>query len=76
MKETGMKHMDFLNRVEKYREATGQRLGQAMFNILSDQDLQLADLIQSTDADPYYTNERIPKFLEILHDQGFITFDD
>ena len=71
-----MKHMDFLNRVEHYREATGQRLGQAMFNILSDQDLQLADLIRSTDADPYYTTERIPKFLEVLYNQGFITFDD
>ena len=71
-----MKHMDFLNRVEHYRENTGQRLGQAMFNILEDQDQQLADLIRSTDADPYYANDRIPKFLGVLHDQGFITFDD
>lgn len=71
-----MRHSDFLIRVEKYREATGQRLGQAMFNILSDQDAQLADVIRTTDADPYYFNERIAKFLEVLHDQGFITFDD
>ena len=65
-----------LNRVERYRDGTGQRLGQAMFNILEDQDQQLADRIRSTDADPYYSNDRIPKFLEILHDDGFITFDD
>jgi len=71
-----VKRKDFLSRVEKYREATDQRLGQAMFNILADQDQQLADLICATDADPFYANERIPKFLEILHDQGFITFDD
>lgn len=71
-----MKHMDYLNRVEKYRENTGQRLGQAMFNILQDQDQQLADLVRSTDADPYYENERIPKFLTILYETGFITFDD
>lgn len=71
-----MKHMDFFNRIERYREGTDQRLGQAMFNILATQDLQLADLIRCTDADPYYANDRIPRFLEILHNQGFITFDD
>ena len=45
-------------------------------NILEDQDQQLADKVRATDADPYYFNDRIPKFLEILHDDGFITFDD
>jgi hypothetical protein len=71
-----MKLADFFNRVTQYRDATGQRHGQAMFNILSDHDHQLADLICSTDADPFYVDERIPKFIEILHDQGFITPDE
>lgn len=71
-----MKRTDFLNRVEQYQWNTGYRAGQAMFNILEDQDQQLADLIRSTDADPYYTDERIAKFLDILRDQGFITSDD
>lgn len=71
-----MRFSDYMKRVLQYKENTGQRLGQAMFNILDDNDRMLADMIRATNADPFYRNDLIPKFLSVLYDNGFITFDD
>ena len=70
-----MKYMEFMSRVERYRENTDQRLGQAMFNMVYDQDEILANKVRTTNADPFYDNDRIPMFLEVLHDDGFLTYE-
>jgi hypothetical protein len=49
-----------------HRDSEGERFGQALYNALDKLDHKAAVAITGTNADPFYENENIPKFLEIL----------
>jgi len=42
----------------------GMRPGQVLFNTLAHMDMDLANQIRGTDADPYYDDANLPKFYE------------
>jgi hypothetical protein len=46
----------------------GQRTGQAYFNALHRVDPELANLIRTTDLDPFYRNERVQSFIRKVYE--------
>lgn len=57
------------------KQRTGERYGQALFNLLAEVRPDLADLIRSTDKDPYFCedvvyggDQRMEDFIRFLAD--------
>lgn len=46
----------------------GQRTGQAYFNALHRVDPEFADLVRTTDLDPFYRNERVQSFIRKVYE--------
>jgi len=45
---------------------TGQRLGQALFNKLCETHSELAESIRTTEADPFYSDSKVPHFFAAI----------
>lgn len=55
---------DYLTAAMAYwREHPEQRKGQAFFNALATERMDIADKLWSTDDDPFYVDTRLPAFL-------------
>lgn len=65
---------DFISKLETnatndWRNAKGVlRYGQCLFNTLYDLDSELANKIRGTNNDPFYLDEKIPKFFFALEE--------
>lgn len=59
----------FLHEAQIMAKVTGQRYGQACFNLLLDKSPEMAEAIRGTDKDPFHAgrdSERFRKFVEYL----------
>lgn len=61
-----MTYAEYLESVMRYRAGTNLRRGQAAFNMLHDHRPDLAEMVQSTDLDPYYLDARLPAFYSFV----------
>lgn len=63
LREKEMTLYEFHNKVEERVKTTGERKGQAAFNLLHEIRPELANMIRGTDADPFYTHENWKAFI-------------
>jgi hypothetical protein len=76
MKLTKDQFTEFGTRVQAMLRATRWRCGQAMFNVLTDMNLSLAEEVRGTELDPFYDNERIGAFMKhILEPEQYNTLN-
>jgi hypothetical protein len=73
MKKLTQEQFDLLiDKVIEFRKHPGLRLGQAMFNVFYFIDPDTATELTGTDADPFYSDEKIPQFLAAIADDETI----
>lgn len=61
-----MEYDKFVQMAENYASSTNQRRGQAMFNCLIREKPDLAETIKGGMLDPFYSDSKIPHFLNWL----------
>jgi hypothetical protein len=61
-----------IDKVIEFRKHPALRLGQAMYNALYFIDPDTATELNGTDADPFYSDEKIPQFLAAIADDETI----
>jgi hypothetical protein len=61
-----MTFIEYLTAVQERQERTGERLGQAYFNVLTYVRPDLADKIRGGHLDPFYRDKLINEFLNAV----------